>query len=93
MHASFEWDPLKAKNNLLKHQVTFEEASSIFNDPQFITFLDDEHSTNEERYISIGISNRNRVLMVGHTERKDKVRIISARKAMDNEEKFYQEAG
>jgi uncharacterized DUF497 family protein len=93
MPASFEWDPLKAKNNLLKHQVTFEEASSIFNDPQFITFLDDEHSTNEERYISIGISNRNRVLMVGHTERKDKVRIISARKAMDNEEKFYQEAG
>ena len=93
MPASFEWDPLKAKNNLLKHQVTFEEASSIFNDPQFITFLDDEHSTNEERYISIGISNRNRVLMVGHTERKDKVRIISARKATDNEEKFYQEAG
>ena len=93
MPASFEWDPLKAKNNLLKHQVTFEEASSIFNDPQFITFLDDEHSTNEERYISIGISNRNLVLMVAHTERKDKVRIISARKATDNEEKFYQEAG
>jgi uncharacterized DUF497 family protein len=93
MPASFEWDPLKAKNNLLKHQVTFEEASSIFNDPQFITFLDDEHSTNEERYISIGISNKNRVLMVAHTERKDEVRIISARKATDNEEKFYQEAG
>ena len=93
MPASFEWDPLKAKNNLLKHQVTFEEASSIFNDPQFITFLDDEHSTNEERYISIGISNKKRVLMVAHTERKDKVRIISARKATDNEEKFYQEAG
>ena len=84
---------LKAKNNLLKHQVAFEEASSIFDDPQFITFLDDEHSTNEERNILIGISNKNRVLMVAHTERKDKVRIISARKATDNEEKFYQEAG
>ena len=93
MASSFEWDPLKANNNLLKHQVAFEEASSIFNDPQFITFLDDEHSTNEERYISIGISNKNRVLMVAHTERKDKIRIISARKATDNEEKFYQEAG
>jgi uncharacterized protein len=93
MPASFEWNPLKAKNNLLKHQVAFEEASSIFDDPQFITFLDDEHSTNEERYISIGISNKNRVLMVAHTERKDKVRIISARKATDNEKKFYQEAG
>jgi len=93
MPASFEWGPLKAKNNLFKHQVAFEEASSIFDDPQFITFLDDEHSTNEERYISIGISNKNRVLMVAHTERKDKVQIISASKATDNEEKFYQEAG
>lgn len=92
MPVSFEWDHLKAKNNLLKHQVAFEEASSIFDDPLFITFLDNEHSIDEERYISIGLSNKTRVLLVAHTERKDKVRIISARKATENEEKFYQEA-
>jgi uncharacterized DUF497 family protein len=93
MPVSFDWDPQKAKNNLQKHQVDFEEASSIFDDPQFITFLDDEHSQNEERYITIGLSNKNRLLMVAHTERQDKIRIISARKATANEEKFYQEAG
>ena len=92
MAASFEWDPQKAKNNLQKHQVDFEEARSIFNDPQFITFLDDEHSQDEERYISIGLSNKPRVLMVAHTESNNKIRIISSRKATENEEKFYQEA-
>jgi len=93
MAASFEWDPQKAKSNLQKHQVDFEEASSIFNDLQFISFLDDEHSQDEERYISIGLSNKLRILMVAHTERNNKIRIISARKATENEKKFYQEAG
>jgi len=93
MAISFEWDPQKALANLQKHQVAFEEAGSIFDDPQFITFLDDDHSQDEERYVSIGLSNKNRLLMVAHTERKEKIRIISARKATENEEKFYQEAG
>jgi uncharacterized DUF497 family protein len=93
MAVSFEWDAQKAKNNLQKHQVDFEEASTIFDDPQFITFLDNEHSQSEERYITIGLSARNRILMVAHTERNEKIRIISARKATKNEEKFYQEAG
>jgi uncharacterized DUF497 family protein len=93
MPASFEWDAQKAKNNLQTHQVPFEEAITIFDDPQFITVLDDEHSQDEERYITIGLSNKNRVLMVAHTERNNKIRIISARKATRNEEKFYQEAG
>jgi uncharacterized DUF497 family protein len=93
MPVSFEWEPQKAKINLQKHQVDFEEASTIFDDPLFITFLDDEHSQDEERYISIGLSNKKRLLMVAHTERKHKIRIISARKATKNEEEFYQEAG
>jgi uncharacterized DUF497 family protein len=89
----FEWHPEKARGNLKKHRVDFEEASTIFNDPQFITFLDDEHTQDEERFITIGLSNKNRLLMVAHTEQNDKIRIISARRATKNEEKFYQEAG
>ena len=59
---------------------------------EFITFLDEEHSIDEERYITIGFSNKNRLLLVAHAEQKDTIRIISARKATKNEEKFYQEA-
>lgn len=89
----FEWDTNKARNNLQKHQVSFDEASTIFDDPQFITFLDEEHSTEEDRYITIGLSNKNRLIIVAHTERNGNIRIISAREATKNEEKFYQEAG
>ncbi len=89
----FEWDPDKAKVNLKKHGVDFEEASTIFKDPQFVSFLDEEHSVEEERYITIGLSNMARLLMAAHTERKKHIRIISARKATKNEEKFYNEAG
>ncbi len=93
MKHRFEWDPEKARKNVQKHQVNFEEASTIFDDPQFITFLDDEHSFDEERYITIGLSNKDRLLMVAHTEREDRTRIVSARKATKNEETFYAEAG
>jgi hypothetical protein len=93
MTNQFAWDPGKAKSNLKKHQVSFEEASTIFDDPQYITFLDVEHSTEEERYITIGLSNKSRLLMAAHTERQDRIRIISARKATKNEETYYQEAG
>ena len=93
MATRFELDPEKAERNLRKHQVDFEEAGTIFDDPQFITFLDEEHSSDEERYITIGLSNKNRLLMVAHAEREHVIRIISARKATGNEEKFYQEAG
>jgi uncharacterized protein len=93
MKPRFEWSREKARANLKKHQVDFEEASTVFNDPQFITFLDEEHSTDEDRYITLGLSSKSRLLMVAHTERDDKIRIISARKAAKNEEKFYQEAG
>jgi uncharacterized DUF497 family protein len=89
----FEWDPEKAEKNLKKHDVSFEEASTIFFDPQFISFLDEAHSADEERHIIIGLSNKARLLMAAHIERKKHVRIISARKATKNEEKFYNEAG
>ena len=91
--SDFEWDPEKAEKNLLKHNVEFEEARTVFDDPIFITFLDEEHSIDEERYITIGLSNKGRLLLVAHAERNDRIRIISARKATKNEEKFYQEEG
>ena len=93
MNPNFEWDPEKEQKNIRKHKVDFEEASSIFDDPMFITVLDEEHSSDEERYITIGISNKNRLLLVAHPERNDRIRVISARKATRNEEKFYEEAG
>jgi hypothetical protein len=89
----FEWDPEKAKKNLKKHGVSFEEASTIFEDPLYISFLDEEHSADEERHITIGMSNRARLLMAAHTAHRNLIRLISARKATKNEEKFYQEAG
>jgi uncharacterized protein len=91
MEHRFEWNDEKARTNLKKHDVDFQEASTIFDDPMFITFLDREHSIGEERYITIGLSNKQRLLMVAHTERGNKIRIISARKATKNEENFYVE--
>lgn len=89
----FESDPQKAASNLSKHGVTFAEASSIiFDDPMFITLLDEEHSVNEERYITIGLSVNGHLFLVAHTHRPDSIRIISARKVTKNEQKFYAEA-
>jgi len=93
MSHHFEWNLEKSKKNIRKHEVDFEEASSVFDDPMFITVIDEEHSEDEERYITIGFSNKSRLLLVAHTERDDHIRIISARKATKNEEKFYEEAG
>jgi uncharacterized DUF497 family protein len=93
MKPHFEWDPEKAAKNTQKHLVDFDEASTIFDDPQFITFLDEDHSIDEERYITLGLSNQNRLLMVAHTERNENIRIISARKATRYETRFYEDAG
>ena len=92
MKVTVEWDPVKAETNLKKHQVSFEEASTVFDDPLFITFLDIEHSANEERYITLGLSKAERLLLVAHTEREGVTRMISARKATKNERRFYEEA-
>jgi len=93
MKPNIEWNPEKASSNLQKHQVDFEEARTIFDDPLFITFLDEEHSTEEERTITIRLSIKKNLIIVAHTEHNDLIRIISARKVTKNEEKFYQEAG
>jgi uncharacterized DUF497 family protein len=87
----FEWDEDKAKFNYIKHNVNFEEAITVFNDNLSLTIFDDKHSLFEERYIDIGISNKNRILVVVYTERKNKIRIISARLANKNEIKHYEQ--
>lgn len=92
MKADVEWDPVKAEVNLKKHRVSFEEASTVFDDPLFITFLDVEHSVDEARYITLGLSRRSRLLLIAHTDRDGAIRIISARKATKNERRFYEEA-
>jgi len=88
----FEWDVDKADENVEKHGVSFEEAATVFDDPMFITFIDDEHSIDEERTITIGLSSRGRLLMLAHADRKDCICIISARRATRKEEQFYAEA-
>ena len=86
----FEWDAMKAQANLNKHRVSFEEAVSIFSDPLLVTYFDDEHSRHEDRYISIGRSERDRVLLVVHTDRGDAIRLISCRVATIREQKSYE---
>lgn len=90
MRLTFEWDDVKAKANFKKHKISFEEGKTIFNDPFLFTFPDTEHSLNEERYINIGLSANGRVLVLTHTERHDKIRIISCRKATVRERRFYE---
>jgi len=92
MRLIFDWDEVKAKANLKKHKVSFEEGKTIFNDPFLFTFPDDKHSASEGRYINIGLSANGRVLILTHTERQGKIRIISCRKATPRERRFYEES-
>ena len=87
----FEADPLKAAQNFKKHKVSFEEAASIFGDSMAYTFADPDHSVGEARWLTFGMSGRVRVLAVIYTERRGKVRLISARVATKNERKIYEE--
>ncbi|KAF0120056.1 MAG: hypothetical protein FD151_1786 [bacterium] len=91
MKLTFEWDEAKARENLKKHKVNFDEGKTIFNDPFLLTFPDVESSESEERYINIGLSAKNRVLVLIHTERRGKIRIISCRKAKARERRYYEE--
>jgi len=86
----FEWDDEKAEINLEKHGVGFEEAATIFNDPLIATIPDPDHSVNEDRYVSIGISVQGELLVVVHTERGERIRLISCRKANSAERKAYE---
>ena len=86
----FEWDENKNKNNIRKHKVSFHEARTVFTSPE-LTEKDDLHSQDEQRYKTIGYSNRNRLLTVIYTERGDVIRIISAIKANTLETENYHE--
>lgn len=87
----FEWDTDKAKKNIKVHGVSFDEASTVFKDDLSLTIYDPLHSEEEDRLILIGNSCKNRLLVIVHTEREDKIRIISARKAAKEERKQYEE--
>lgn len=87
----FEWDERKAKANVAKHGVDFEEARTIFNDPQLLTFEDIDHSEQEQRYLSLGISSDGRLLIAAHTEDGDIIRLINCRKATRRERRIYEE--
>jgi uncharacterized DUF497 family protein len=92
MAVTFEWNKNKAKANLGKHQVGFDEASTVFGDPLAKIFFDEEHSGEETREIIVGYSDQNRLLLVSFTERRQNVvRIISARVATKNERKIHEE--
>ena len=91
MSLQFEWDEKKANINRRKHGITFEEASTAFGDELSITIDDPIHSDDEDRLILIGQSKLLRTLIVVHVERRDVIRIISARKATKKEQKFYEE--
>ena len=92
MPLSFEWDESKAKANLAKHGVSFEEASTVFGDSLSLTIPDPAHSQVEDRSILLGQSHQRKLLVVVHTERGDNIRIISARRASRRERKSYEES-
>jgi len=90
MPLTFEWDPLKARSNLAKHRVGFEEASTVFGDPLSLTIPDPEHSKTEKRYVTMGIAFTGKLFVVVHTDRGNNIRIISARRASRRERKTYE---
>lgn len=91
MGLRFEWDPRKAAANFKKHGITFEEASTVFCDPLSFTITDPDHSATENRFLDLGHSNLQRLLVVSYVERADKIRIISARLATRKESNSYEE--
>jgi hypothetical protein len=93
---NFEWDPSKASTNFLKHKVSFEDASSIFKDKNAISVYDEKHSSQEDRWVTIGLDAKTRMLVVIHSfisidENNCNIRIVSARKATKKENKIYQQ--
>ncbi len=87
----FEWDPSKAKRNLKKHHVAFREAATVFRDPLGITIYDPDHSTDEERFLTIGTSTGGSLLMISHTQRRGTIRLINARELTRLERRTYEE--
>ncbi len=91
MSRTFEWGLDKADGNLAKHGVSLEEGTAVFRDYLSITIPDPDHSVGEERFITVGLSSRNRILVVAHTDREDRIRLISARRASRAERRNYEE--
>lgn len=91
MSLIFEWDAEKAKANLRKHGVSFEEAATVYGDPLSITIEDPDYNGDELRFVIIGQSYLGRTLVAIHTERGDNIRIISARLATKRERQAYEE--
>ena len=87
----FEWDGLKARRNLVKHGVSFDEAASVFHDPLATTGADPDHSEGEERMVTFGMSSAGRLLVVAHTDRGQAIRIVSARTVTQHERRIYEE--
>ena len=90
MSIEFEWDPDKAAKNLRKHKVSFEEAATVFRDTLSVTVPDPDHSAEEDRHITVGLSSRLRLLMVSHIEWGEQIRIISARQLTHQERNDYE---
>jgi uncharacterized DUF497 family protein len=86
----FEWDENKAHTNLKKHGISFDEAVSVLLDPLSITVADPDHSEEEYRFLDIGLSNHDRLLVVSYTERASRIRIISSRLVLPAERKIYE---
>jgi len=91
MGATFEWDPAKDEANRRKHGVSFAEAISAFMDPLSLTVPDPEHSESEERYLLLGENHKRLLLVVSHTDKGDRIRIISVRKADRRERREYEQ--
>ena len=94
MNYNFEWDSNKARTNLSKHKISFESATSVFRDEQAISISDEEHSEEEERWLTIGTDEVTRTLVVIHTfisldKNNCNIRLISARKATKKEQEIY----
>jgi uncharacterized DUF497 family protein len=87
----FEWDPEKDRINQEKHRVSFAEASTVFSDPLHRTVSDPRHSIGEFRYLTTGYTSRHRLVMVAHTDRNERIRIITAREALPKERRFYEQ--
>jgi len=87
----FDWDKNKAEHNLSKHEVSFEEAKTVFDDPLYVDFYDPDHSEYEDRYLLVGQSNRGRLLIVSYTEMGNLIRLISAREVTKTERETYEQ--
>ena len=86
----FEWDPDKERENIRKHWISFQEATTVFGDPLAGTIPDPDHSSSEQRFITIGMTANHRLVVVSHTEQDDNFRIISAHEPTAHERKTYE---